>query len=273
MGQYKDITGEKYGKLTAIRPVERRTKSGGIIWLFECECGNTKEIPANSVRSGLVKSCGCLHKKHGDTRTRLFNIWVDMRMRCKHKGQKHWHDKGIKVCAEWDDYLSFKKWALSSGYKDGLTIDRIDSEGDYTPENCRWATYKEQSRNLSSNRWVTINGNSKLVKDWCEELKIVSPATVYRRVREYGWTYEKAITTPVRKPFSIVKDESENIHRVNKRIRPVVRTDANGNTRGYVSVHEAAVDISGCPSMIVRCCKGKQKTYRGYTWNYATEGS
>lgn len=189
-----DITGDKYGKLTAIKPSTRKTKGGGYYWLFRCDCGKEKEIPSNSVRSGLIKSCGCLVKPHGETKTRLHRIWVNMRMRCIHGGQ-YWGLKGISVCKEWEDYLTFKKWAMENGYSDNLTIDRIDGNGNYEPGNCRWATYKEQANNLKTNRKITINGETHNVKEWCELLQIVTASTVYRRVR-CGWGYEEAITTP-----------------------------------------------------------------------------
>lgn len=202
-----NIEGERYGRLTAIKPTEKRTKGGGVIWLFRCDCGNEKEIPLNSVRSNLIKSCGCLLKPHGETKTRIHRIWVNMRMRCKHEGQKHWHDKGIMVCEEWKDYITFRDWALSNGYAEDLTLDRIDSDGDYCPENCRWVSYAVQSRNTSHNHFVEIGGVKKIVPDWCKELGTVSRASVYRRVRDYGWSFEKALLEPKRKPYGI-KDNS-----------------------------------------------------------------
>ena len=117
-----------------------------------------------------------------------------MRMRCKHGG-KYWGKKGIKVCSEWDSFKVFEQWALSNGYNDTLTIDRIDNSKDYCPENCRWATYKEQANNTSKNRYVTIQGETHTITEWCNILNIVSKCTVYRRLRE-GWSEEDALMTP-----------------------------------------------------------------------------
>ena len=194
-----DVTGERYGRLVALRRVDKKYKNRGHYWAFQCDCGNVKEYPLNSVRAGLVKSCGCLHRPHGKSKTRLHRIWCDMRERCRndgHKSHERWAGKGITVCEEWNDYLTFEEWALSHGYKDDLTIDRIDNDKGYNPDNCRWATYSEQARNTSHNRYININGESHIVKDWCEILKTVTPSTVYKRVRNYGWSIEKALTTP-----------------------------------------------------------------------------
>lgn len=199
MGSKIDITGERCGRLTAIAPTDERTKNGGIKWVFRCDCGNEKIIPANSVRSGLVKSCGCLQVKHGMTKTRIFHIWNDMRQRCKNKNYPeyaYYGGRGICVCAEWDvDFSAFKDWAFANGYAEDLSIDRIDVNGNYEPENCRWATQKEQARNTRFNRYVTINGETKIISDWCE-IYGISACSVYRRVREMGMSFEQAIQTP-----------------------------------------------------------------------------
>lgn len=199
MGRRLDITGERYGKLVALYPTSKYEKSGGISWMFRCDCGNLKECSTNSVRRGLIKSCGCLHKPHGESKTRLHRIWCGMRERCRIDNtgfHKNWAGRGIKVCDEWNRYPLFKEWALSHGYTDDLTIDRIDNNGDYEPANCRWISYREQLRNTRTNHYVTINGESHIVPDWCEILQTVTPSTVYQRVKKYGWTFEKALTTP-----------------------------------------------------------------------------
>lgn len=197
MGKKLDITGERYGKLVALYPVY--SDKGQWVWMFQCDCGKQKEIKTNSVRVGSVKSCGCTFRKHGETKTRLYNIWVDMRQRCKKDGKPehdNWGNRGITVCDEWNDYITFRDWSLQNGYSDELTIDRIDNNKGYYPGNCRWATYSEQAKNTRKSRLIEMDGESHTVKDWCEKLQIVSPCTAYRRVRQYGWSYEKALTTP-----------------------------------------------------------------------------
>ncbi len=199
MGQFVDIKGRRYGRLVALYPTDKRAKSGAVVWAFRCDCGMVKEISSGSVKSGMTKSCGCLEKPHGMSQTRLYNIWVNMRQRCKNDGKPehdNWGNRGISICDEWNDFLKFQSWALANGYQDTLTIDRVNNNKGYSPDNCRWASYKDQALNTRANRYIVINGESKTVRQWCEILKNVSPRTVYRRVREYGWTYEKAITTP-----------------------------------------------------------------------------
>ena len=201
MGQKIDITNQKFGKLTALYPTEKRTKGGGIYWMFICDCGKRKECPANSARSGLIKSCGCEYRKHGEAhnKSRLYNIWVNMRMRCKpypvSDFNRYWGAKGIKVCDEWQEYIAFRNWALSNGYDEKLTIDRIDGNKDYCPNNCRWVTPKVQSNNEASNHKITIDGTTHNLNEWLDILQTVSKATFHRRIRE-GWDEISALTTP-----------------------------------------------------------------------------
>lgn len=210
MSAFKDITNLKYGKLTAIKPTEKRSSNGNVCWIFKCDCGKTKIADANSVKNGLIKSCGCLFKTHGMTKTRLYKIWINMKQRCNNPNStkyKCWGGKGVKVCNEWLDFNNFKKWAYENNYNDSLTIDRIDVNGDYAPENCRWATYKEQANNKTDNHFLTMNNETHTIAEWIEILNIVSSATVYRRIREYGWTYEKALLTPPKKGTRKYKKE------------------------------------------------------------------
>lgn len=137
--------------------------------------------------------------KHGETRTRLFRIWSHMRGRCNCPSDKRYADyggRGIKITKEWDEYLAFKEWAMANGYKDNLTIDRIDNNGNYCPENCRWATRKEQNSNRRSNRYLTVDGITKTEKEWSDFLGI--PSYVLRTRLHRGFSEEIAIKTPVR---------------------------------------------------------------------------
>jgi len=157
-----DITGQKVGRLTVLSDTGKNSGSH-TIWLCRCDCGQLTEVRSDRLRSSHTKSCGCLRKeiKHGDScggkKSRLYGIWDSMKLRCfnpKQQGYKYYGGKGIKVCDEWkNSYLTFKAWALANGYQDNLTIDRIDSDGNYCPENCRWLTLAENVRNGAFKRW------------------------------------------------------------------------------------------------------------------------
>ena len=155
------MTGKKFGRLQIIEFAY--TKNGNAYWLCKCDCGNTKAVNGINIRRGDSRSCGCLHNNiniiHGATANghteRLYRIWIHIRHRCnspKNKAYNYYGGKGVSVCDEWDDYLVFKEWSLSNGYEDDLTIDRIDSDGDYSPENCQWITQSENSTKMNEER-------------------------------------------------------------------------------------------------------------------------
>lgn len=133
--------------------------------------------------------------------TRLYRIWCDMKNRCYNENVNNYHSyggRGIKVCDEWLDPSSFFSWAKDSGYTDELTLDRIDIDGDYEPNNCKWITLTEQQWNKTTSFFVEIDGETKCLREWCNEFGS-EYKTVHRRIKYLGWEPKRALTTPIRK--------------------------------------------------------------------------
>lgn len=203
MKDVKDLTGQRFGRLTVLGRKQNDKKN---IWLCQCDCGNTAFVYKHDIVSGKTKSCGCLRreataanrKKHGMSNSRLYRIWNAMKERCQCETNVQYSDyggRGIAVCDEWkDDFQAFHDWAISNGYNENLTIDRINVNGNYCPENCRWATGKEQNANKRNNRILTYNGKSQTLQQWSEETGIEYTTLLYRI--KHGWTLEAALTVP-----------------------------------------------------------------------------
>ena len=206
-------------------------------------------------------------------RTRLYRIWVDMKQRCDNPnyiGYKYWGGKGVTICEQWRVFANFHKWAHDNGYNDDLTIDRIRSDGNYEPNNCRWATYKEQANNLSSNRYITIDNECLSIAEWCKRYNI-SKASVYRRIKNYGWSFKDAITTP-----------NFSAHNANKNLRKqwnkskciALIAESENETLYFESTRD--VEERGFDRKVAALAangrwknKANPHLYRGYLWRKA----
>lgn len=203
---HNKFLGKKYGKLTIYDTYindGRKRK-----YLCICDCGNEVFSTISNLTSGNTKSCGCLAKEttaarnrtHGHSNERIYNIWSKMLSRCEKEYETSYHrygGKGVSVCEEWKDFITFYDWSIKNGYSDDLTIDRVDNSGNYCPENCRWTSYKEQARNQSSNILVEYNGETKTLAEWAE-IYSLPYKLVHLRYRRYNWNIEKTLKTPIR---------------------------------------------------------------------------
>lgn len=203
-----DLTNMRFGKLLVMEPIPREVKTdknNTIYWRCICDCGNECLVNGASLRREHTTSCGCSlgkHlKKHGLRYNRLYNIWDGMIGRCYRKSQKGYKTygaRGITVCDEWkNNFLNFYSWAINNGYKETLTIDRIDVNGDYGPLNCRWVTMDEQHINKTNTKLITYDGVTKPLSCLAKEFNIPLN-NLYARLN-IGWSIEKALTTPVKK--------------------------------------------------------------------------
>lgn len=200
-----DISGQKFGRLTALFIVER--KKDATFWKCSCDCGKTTKVSLSSLKSNRTRSCGCLaldvrrnrvspNRTHNMSKTRTYRIWESMKKRCNYPSDisyKNYGGRGIKICDRWLN--SFESFLFDMGECPSVdhSIDRIDSSGNYEPENCRWATRKEQNGNRRNTVYLTYQGQTKNLIEWSEETGIPSK-TLWRRIKD-GWEAEAILTT------------------------------------------------------------------------------
>lgn len=199
-----DLTGKRFCKLVVLK--QCGTKSGKRMWECICDCGNKSVVSTNQLTSGHTKSCGCLvgrpgGKSPGWKGTAVYSRWQAMKKRCYQvgtAGYENYGGRGIKVCDEWKDNPSaFCEWALANGFSEELTLDRIDVNGDYSPENCRWATKTEQARNKRNNRIVEYNGK-KMTEAEYSEITGVKHGSIDWRLNRSKMSESDAVNRPIR---------------------------------------------------------------------------
>ena len=202
----KDLKGQRFGKLKVI---DFAYSNGTCYWKCRCDCGKDCIVKGTSLRYGSTKSCGCgsleqalinldnarqLTTKHGCShKDKLYHIWKGIKARCynpHNKRYKNYGGRGIKVCDEWkNDYLSFKNWALNNSYSDDLTIDRINNDGNYEPNNCRWVDIKTQQNNTTRNIYITYKGITQSLSLWADTFGLTYSCMKHRYDR--NWNMER----------------------------------------------------------------------------------
>ena len=200
-----NLTGKRFGKLLVLERAENQISQAGhptTMWKCQCDCGNIAVVNAQLLKRGSTQSCGCkVNVQNGLSRTRQYSIWNQMTSRCKSKKNQAYADyggRGIKVCDEWsgeNGFINFYNWAMNNGYRDDLTIDRINVNGNYEPSNCRWRTQKEQQNNRRNNRFLEFSGQSHTIAEW-SDITGINPGTIRTRLK-LGWPIEDVLTKKV----------------------------------------------------------------------------
>ena len=203
-----DLIGQRFGRLVVIERAENKGKQSA--WICDCDCGNSRAFFQNNLLRGTSKSCGCLQKEllserkrtHGGWANKepLYEVWHGIRRRCDCVTDQHYPDyggRGISYCEDWNDYGKFREWAMSSGYAKGLSINRIDNNGNYEPDNCEWTTSKIQQNNRRCNVVFELDGELLTLKQIAEKY-LINYQTLYSRVQKSGWPIEEAVSRPIR---------------------------------------------------------------------------
>lgn len=202
-----NVANQRFGRLVAIRKVGK-DKYKQNLWLCRCDCGKECITNTNRLSQGKTRSCGCLKAegnniRHGMCYTRLNSIYRKMKARCLNPNNPRYSDYGgrnIQICSEWigkDGFKNFAEWAYKNGYSDALTIDRIDNNKGYSPDNCRWADAKTQNRNTRRNHLLMIDGVTKTMAEW-SEISGVPYTVLIQRINKLKWNPKRAITEEVK---------------------------------------------------------------------------
>lgn len=215
MSKFVNLTGQKYGRLTVLKLHHKEqcyakngTKNGSrYYYLCLCDCGNQTIVRGSHLKHGKISSCGCYLKErrvegniiHNFSTSRIYKIWRKMKERCFYKKSirySNYGGRGITICDEWlQDFMNFYNWSITNGYADNLTIDRIDTNKNYEPSNCRWITNKEQQRNTRQNHLITYKGKTHCISEWAE-IYDINYYVLWARLFKLNWSAEKALTQP-----------------------------------------------------------------------------
>ena len=219
-----DLTGQRFGKLVVLNRTEDYIFKSGRkerMWHCQCDCGNIIDVVGTNLKNNNTISCGCFRREkmknlkttHGLSHSRLRLIYRNIKSRCYNpndKKFKNYGGRGITICDEWlgdNGFINFYNWAVTHGYSENLTIDRIETNGNYEPSNCRWADFTVQANNRTNNHLITYNDKTMTISNWAKELGI-NYKTLSNRILQ-GWSIDRAFTTPVR--YNAKKNESEEL--------------------------------------------------------------
>lgn len=269
--------GQRFSRLVIVKEVEHHKIPSGKyrrMFLCRCDCGSEIICSLANLTSGNTSSCGCLKRElasknngtHHQSKTRLYKCWLRMRNRCyreENENYAYYGGRGIKVCDEWkDSYETFAKWATENGYNDALTIDRIDCDGDYSPDNCRWITQKEQTRNTRGNTNVYIKDkvfsmHKFTLSELCEILKVNYPLSV-KRIYQY-----------IKKRKAVEDGIISNTEQSIRERKPILMCDKDGTIISeYNSIADAAQSNGISVSAIGNNLSGRSKTCIGHIFKY-----
>lgn len=221
----QDWVGKQFNMLSVIEPVHANKQW---MWRVRCDCGEERIYVPHEVISGKVKSCGCYRKSgkqtprvHGESHTRLHDTWTGMNNRCnpQNKNSERYGVRGIKVCEEWKDYTKFAEWARNNGFREDLTIERVDVNGDYCPDNCTWIPLSKQARNRRTTRWVEYQGRTMSLAEAAEIAGLLYKQ-VHARVKK-GLDLERALSEPLHQESELhikCREAGVNYHTVYNRI-------------------------------------------------------
>jgi hypothetical protein len=269
-----EYIGLTFEKLTVIGVSKRNQNEKRYYLDCQCECGNIIRLLPYQIKKHQVKSCGCLrtqaaknarsyianHFENDRSKHPLYWIWYQMINRCENQNSKYYNrygGRGISVCEEWHDFNNFVLWSDSvNGRPRGYSLDRINNDGNYEPNNCRWTTNFQQGINKSSNILVEYKGQTKTLMEW-SLITGIRWTTLYHRFTR-GWDVDKMLSTPPK------------INRTPKFDKKISQFDLYGNKIKTYNVDDE-VPINCIKSEIVACCNGNSKTYRNYIWKYEGE--
>lgn len=192
-----DLTGKRFDRLLVLKRYPENNNQNKPQWVCRCDCGNETIVTGSCLRSGNTKSCGCLNHekrlsvpyKHGKTHSKLYYIWTNMKGRCNNKNDKSYRNyggRGIHVFTDWEDnFIAFYDWAITNGYEEGLSIERIDVNKDYCPDNCKWVSVSEQANNKRDTIYVTLDGKTYRLREICTTYGVKYATALWRYHKGY----------------------------------------------------------------------------------------